>query len=459
MGLDATLFYFADIVFFVTYFIYKFAKRKLIFSCFNISQFTYFFSILISPVFYHVDEAWIALGVTKPADYYKYLDQTLTINSIGFIICTLTMAFVEFSKNKKGLSRLSKNANKINTELLDTLFWVFIIVWYFIVLLFNKGLPLFNGGRTFFLGSLVSPIYQALNQIILLYTLYYGTVCVYQTKTRFIDFIKIIVCFATLLFTGNRGTVIVNAFVPIALLFIIDRTKQKFNRPYSRARVIFSWRVHAFFKIIIILVVAFFVGLILVSIRSNTSFNLYAMFREIILGNTFSDMRDGAYILSGYDKLFGEQLLYGKTLIADILSFIPSAISPFMVEWRWGRFTTEMLFGMSDHFGLRGGNVMEAYLNFGVLGVIFFAAAQGVLNGFLEKAYYYNYYVKDNRGDSKSAGCTMLTLTCFSSLSNLITISSAVYNIYVCWIFFILICIPIRFRRKFRRKYIYKLHE
>ena len=444
MGLGAALFYFFDLIIFIVYFLFKFFRRKYIFSCFNISLFSYYFSIFISPVFYTAPESWAALHVTNHQAYYGYLDQAVILNSIGFIISILAMAAIEFSKGKKGAKKTIKGANKINSALLEAFYWIFLVAWYFIVLLFNGGLPLFNGGRTFFLGSLISPIYQALNQIILIYTLYYGTRCIYKDGCKTADFIKTVFCIATLLFTGNRGTVLLNAFVPIALLFVNNRSKRKYNKIIKTRDVKFSWKVHALIKIIFILLIALLAGLLLSAIRNGGSVNITSMISELIYGNTFSDMRDGAYILSGFDNTLKGEFLYGKTYLAGIFSFIPSSISPFMVEWRFGRFSTTMLFGWAEHFGLRGGNAMEAYLNFGIFGIVVFSIAQGVLSGFFEKMFYHLFFAENQYNDEIKLENIMVILTCLSTLNNLLVNTSSLYNIYVSIIFYILICLPIK---------------
>lgn len=448
MSLGAALFYFFDFIIFIAYFLFKFIRRKYIFSCFNVSLFIYYFSIFISPVFYSAPESWAALGVSNHQEYYEYLDRTIILNSIGFIVSIFAMAIIEFSKNKKGIKKVIKGANKINDALLETFFWIFVITWYFIVLVFNGGLPLFNSGRTFFLGSLISPIYQALNQIILIYTLYYGIYFIYKEKFKTSNFIKTVLCIATLLFTGNRGTVLLSAFVPIALLFVIESSKRKYNKVITTRSIIFSWRIHALIKIIIILFIALAVGLLLSALRSGGSINIASMIAELIYGNTFSDMRDGAFILSGFDNALQGEFLYGKTYLAGILSFIPSSISPFMVEWRWGRFSTSMLFGWSDHFGLRGGNGMEAYLNFGIVGVVIFSIGQGILSGFFEKIFYHLFFIKERRSVAIKMENIMIVIMCISSLSNFLGNTAALYNIYVCAIFYILVCLPIRIRRR-----------
>lgn len=441
MGVFASILYFIDFIVFVCYFAYKFIRRKYIFSCFNISIFVYYFSIFISPVFYNTSQAWVALNVTDYKSYYKYLDEALIVNSLGYIICMFTTAFIEYNRGRNGQNKLYRFSEKINISILDLFYWVFILAWYFIVIIFNKGLPLLNGGRTFFLGSLISPIYQALNEIILVYTLFYGMRLVYGSRFKKNIFIKMCISLLTLLFTGNRGTVLVSAFVPIMLVFINNRTRIKETRRHQKVSTNYvqNWQIVATVKIIILLVITVIIGLLLSVVRNGGTGGVSSLIFELIYGNTFSDMRDGAFILQGFQQKFGDNYLLGRTYLAGFLSFIPSSISPFMVEWRWGRFSTTMLFGWTGHFGLRGGNVMEAYLNFGVVGVVFAGIAQGILAGYLEKMFYKIFFL----GDVRHNGREYIILLCLSSLSNILINTAALYNIYVYIVFYILITLPI----------------
>jgi hypothetical protein len=88
---------------------------------------------------------------------------------------------------------------------------------------------------------------------------------------------------------------------------------------------------------------------------------------KLFYGNNFSDLRDFAWIRSYWD---GDYYL-GKTQLAGLLAFIPSAISTYRSEWNWGVVTTTMT-GLNPEVnpGLRAGTFGEMYFNFGLGGVL-----------------------------------------------------------------------------------------
>ncbi len=87
----------------------------------------------------------------------------------------------------------------------------------------------------------------------------------------------------------------------------------------------------------------------------------------ICYGNSFSDTRDFAVILSQWD---GHYLL-GKTYVAGLIAFVPRFLSNFRDTWALGVVTaTTAGFSATEHPGLRVGIFGEAYLNCGLTGVL-----------------------------------------------------------------------------------------
>ena len=88
---------------------------------------------------------------------------------------------------------------------------------------------------------------------------------------------------------------------------------------------------------------------------------------SVFFGNSFSDTRDFATILSFWNG----ELLLGKTYLAGLISFIPRVLSPFRDKWALGVVTATMVgFLPTQHPGLRIGAFGEAFLNFGPPGVL-----------------------------------------------------------------------------------------
>ncbi|MEJ0069785.1 MAG: O-antigen polymerase [Pseudomonadota bacterium] len=98
----------------------------------------------------------------------------------------------------------------------------------------------------------------------------------------------------------------------------------------------------------------------------------------LLFGNNLSDLRDFAWIISGLD----DQLLWGKTYLAGYLSFIPSYLLDFRIEYSIGR-VTPALAGLDPlaHGGLRPPIFGEMYVNFGLAGVGFGAILYGYMVG------------------------------------------------------------------------------
>jgi oligosaccharide repeat unit polymerase len=101
---------------------------------------------------------------------------------------------------------------------------------------------------------------------------------------------------------------------------------------------------------------------------------------ELAFGNSLSDDRDFAWVLTGWDG----DLLLGKTYLAGFLDFIPRQLMPYREEWGLGKFTTRMAGLNSDiHAGLRPGIFGEAYFNFGICGIVL----MGLITGFIWRLY------------------------------------------------------------------------
>lgn len=387
--------YILSILIVLWYFVLKYKKRKYVISCFNLSILVYLFAYAISPLFFN-DIAWLSFGVLSAGPFVEFLNYSITLNGIGIIIMFVAMAFSEFKVRYVRRNIINKLSGSIKDGVLELLYWLLIFFWYTIVLSYNHGLPLLNGGRTFYMNTSVSSIYLTLNQIILLYSLFYGTQLIYCKRGA----LKWLVATMTLLFSGNRADLLLNSLAPIMILSIYNKSLRKYMRK-RKAKSRSKWKLMAQFKIFIIIPFIIAIGLLMLIVRQGGMFSIEDIRREFIYGNTFSDIRDGAYVLKGYKNIFKSDLLFGKTYLAGALTFIPSKILTFKNTWLYGNFTTHYLFGWVGHNGLRGGNALEAFLNFGFVGVIIFSIIQGWILGYLERNFYHIFYLNAVNNEGK----------------------------------------------------------
>ena len=148
---------------------------------------------------------------------------------------------------------------------------------------------------------------------------------------------------------------------------------------------------------------------------------------SIFFGNSYSDLRDFAWVYGYWDK----SLLFGKTYLAGFMSFVPSFLSDFRTQWAAGRFTAVTVgFDPLEHPGLRPGLFGESYFNFGVLGVVFL----GTILGYAYRYIDYNIKLAAQNNDRLAAIATVVSTMFIFNL----TITSGFFSIYVFLIVFVL---------------------
>jgi oligosaccharide repeat unit polymerase len=133
------------------------------------------------------------------------------------------------------------------------------------------------------------------------------------------------------------------------------------------------------FRIVSLMTVITVVGFYLGNARAG-DYSLAGFFTSFLTllfyGNTFSDLRDFAWVYSAWDHVFWG----GKTYLAAIMSFIPRFASHFRDTWAMGVATASTVgFDPQVHPGLRPGVFGEGYFNFGLAGVV----AVGLFLGFI----------------------------------------------------------------------------
>jgi oligosaccharide repeat unit polymerase len=164
-----------------------------------------------------------------------------------------------------------------------------------------------------------------------------------------------------LVFFGARGN-LVAIYINVLLCYFI----------MLRNRV-------SLFRVVTLIALVTIFGFYLGSARAG-DFSLagfFATFVTLLLyGNTFSDLRDFAWVYSAWDHAFWG----GKTYLAAIMSFVPRFASHFRDTWAMGAATASTVgFDPQVHPGLRPGVFGEGYFNFGLAGVV----AIGLMLGFI----------------------------------------------------------------------------
>lgn len=409
--------YLFSILSFLTYLLIKSIKRKYFISFFNISLFIYVVSLFITPWFLKNDKAWYAVGVTSAISMKKVTNEAYCVNLFGFIVFIWALLFFEIyvKYNIKLEKRIIYCGKSVNENVLKILFWVSVFVWVWLVLKYNHRFPLFNGVRNFYLAKWFSPIYLATEEVIQLVAVIWGINYVTKKKCKHMFFCAVLL----VLLSANRSPLIVDIISPTIILAIYVKIV---NKSISIRAILRKTT----YKIIMLFILVAFMGLSIGLFRMGAQINLKNMLAELLGGNTFSDIRDGAFILSGYKRKYGNDLLLGRTYLASLISFVPSSISEYRNVWSWGKFTTQQLFGLRSHFGMRGGNSLEAYLNFGIPGVVLFSFLKARILAFLERFFYRSIWINHYFLGANYLVLRILMLT-YSSLN----CSSGVYNIYV----------------------------
>lgn len=168
-----------------------------------------------------------------------------------------------------------------------------------------------------------------------------------------------------LFFYGARGFLLAVVQIPLTVWLMRRRTRLKL------------------YHLAILIVCAFATSVVLDALRHHVSIG-HAILNAgalIAFGNSFSDTRDFAVVLSFWNHSF----FLGKTYVAGVLAFIPRFISPFRDKWALGVVTATMA-GLNprQHAGLRIGNSGEAYLNFGLGAVALLGLFSGSVLRFID---------------------------------------------------------------------------
>lgn len=195
----------------------------------------------------------------------------------------------------------------------------------------------------------------------------YSIVIASHCLARYVDRKEKLLLFCTLaltfglVFFGARGN-LVAIYVSVLLCYFIF-----LRRKISLLRI--SSIVGA------ITIVGFYLGSLRAGSYSVGGF--FGTFLETVFyGNTFSDLRDFAWVYSAWDHVPWA----GKTYLAAVLSFVPRFASHFRDTWGLGAMTAATAgFDPDIHPGLRPGIFGEGFFNFGLPGVVVVGLMLGII--------------------------------------------------------------------------------
>jgi len=190
------------------------------------------------------------------------------------------------------------------------------------------------------------------------------------------NFIKLMFICLSLFFTAKRGQLFFPIFISVVSFLIY---KKKF----------FKLTIVGGLLIFIIAVSRNFSKLI------NGDFEINDVFMSLST-SFFVSVRELTRVLYFFNE--GDyDLLYGKTYVAGLFSFIPTSINSLKANYNYMRYTSIISNQNPDDFGgMRSTYLGEAYVNFGYLGIIliplFFALTIYIFH-LLIKKYSYNRFI------------------------------------------------------------------
>lgn len=351
-----------------SYFIDKWKRTKLIFSPFNF-QIIFFCFVLfvVSPYQYNylIANTWSSLS---KAEYIDRLNEAYFINLLGFTVLGITMMYYEkHHKNSKFFCKLINFSYANSRSQIANIYCVGIgLVFVIYIIIKSGGIPIFNGTR--FSTDSAQFIYLLLNAMVYCCA-WYCIGGIINKKSS--NIIALVLLGFALLITGNR-TPILKIMYAGFILFVSFKERINYKTIFKQLKYVIAILV---------------IGIVIIVARNGSDINSFAeiIWNYIVYGSTFCDARDGARVLFGYHNMYTSPL-WGKTYLASLLSFVPSSIhdipilsniAKFRQIYSGGTWSTKTLFGISNHYGLRGGMFLPSYINFGFLGVIIIALILG----------------------------------------------------------------------------------
>lgn len=345
--------------------IYHILFYKLEDNFFRIEKYFFIFQFFI-PLILFIPFSFNGLNTSASSGFlsYRYLiNDVVLINFFGVLSYLIGVYF--FGKIPQASGKIISKISfyfwhGFNNKYLSFIYILFGLLVIF--LLISSGVSLGSGREFAMLNPTIRPF--ILLYIILINFFFYYVIAKYFLTKKIKHLFYICILIFLSLVSGTRGALI----GPIIFsLFMYNYCFNKKVRPLLIVKMFF------YFILTLISLQA------VLLLRGNNSGDR-SFISDLIYGNTFSDIRDFAWVLSGWDGNY----LIGKTQLAGFMSFIPSFLSSFRQEWNWGIYSTGLAnLDPTVHPGLRPGFFGEIFINFGYIGVIFL----GLFSGFLIEYY------------------------------------------------------------------------
>lgn len=416
----------------LAYGILKLKKRKFFISVFSIQTYFFIFTIIVTGPFQYNDEAWNVLGRTSAALFFKYLDKNMNINIIGLIIYLIMLSIIEFKQvsSNKIDRKVGYITNSFTNGSVKIFTSIILIIWSLLIIIVGS-IPVFGDRLIFNQYTTLKPIYMAITSSLNIITPYFAIKYIDERKK--VDLVFLVLGITALYCSANRTPLI--TIILIFSIYII----------YSKCKSF----IKANILILSIGLIGIFGVVLLGFLRGEVTINIMNVIEEFAYGNTFCDIRDGAFILYGFEGKYNSFLM-GKNYLADIFSFIPSSIMEFRQEWSYGYFTSNTLFGFTNHYGLRGGWFIEPYINFGYIGIIIMAILNGYFDGILER-YFYNKAIYLRSISKKMFAKSYLVLNFISIIFKFLLVSVSAQGIAVNIVIFAFLLVCTDFIKKFNK--------
>ncbi|QWU06960.1 oligosaccharide repeat unit polymerase [Heyndrickxia coagulans] len=358
---------------FIIWFFILYTKKRLITVLSSVVLMKLFIPLILMYPFASSDKNINTTGITAYQSYVGTINKAFIISLIG-ITCFIIGAYFasKTSNSHKLINFLCKGYGALFNKKDLSLFF-FVLLFMFLIMykigFFQGGLD----GRGFSMdNTAVRPManffYVSCSFFLML------TLSKFYEKKSYVVALFIIITLFFSLTSGTRGAVLDSILLFVFMYFNITSVN---NKRFNLFKFLFGG--------LILLILTVYLG----NIREgqyNLLVSLENSWNSIFYGNNFSDIRDFAWVLSGWNGIY----LHGKSLISGYLSFIPSYIFPLRTEWSLGYFTvTAIGFDPTVHPGLRPGVFGESYFNFGILGVcvygFFYGYAVNKLDLYVDK--------------------------------------------------------------------------